>query len=93
MRSSEASRTRLRLGISDDQSVHSINIPQFAWVSGARAIATTSTAEKAERLKALGASEVINYVETPNWDVKSRELTGGMRWTPIVRQPEPLLKV
>jgi threonine dehydrogenase-like Zn-dependent dehydrogenase len=36
---------------------------QFAQVLGARVIATTSTAEKAERLKALGASDVINYTE------------------------------
>ena len=50
---------------------------QFARLLGARVIATTSTAEKAERLKALGASEVINYTETPNWDEKARELTGG----------------
>ena len=40
-------------------------------------IATTSTAAKAERLKALGAAEVINYAEMPNWDEKARELTGG----------------
>jgi NADPH:quinone reductase-like Zn-dependent oxidoreductase len=45
---------------------------QFARVLGARVIATTSTAEKAERLKALGASEVINYAETPDWDEKAR---------------------
>jgi alcohol dehydrogenase len=38
-------------------------------------IATTSTAEKAERLKALGASDVINYIDTPDWDEKVRELT------------------
>ncbi len=38
-------------------------------------IATSSTAAKAERLKALGASEVINYTETPDWDVKASELT------------------
>ena len=50
---------------------------QFARVLGARVIATTSTAEKAERLKALGASEAVNYTETPNWDDKVRELTGG----------------
>jgi alcohol dehydrogenase len=50
---------------------------QFARVLGARVIATTSTAEKAERLKALGASEVINYAETPDWDAKARELTDG----------------
>jgi NADPH:quinone reductase-like Zn-dependent oxidoreductase len=40
-------------------------------------IATTSTADKAERLKTLGASNVINYIETPDWDVKARELTDG----------------
>jgi len=50
---------------------------QFARVLGARVIATTSTAEKAERLNALGASEVINYAETPDWDAKARELTEG----------------
>src|SRR4029077_8146016 len=50
---------------------------QFAWLLGARVIATTSTPEKAERLKALGASEVINYKETPDWDEKARELTDG----------------
>jgi hypothetical protein len=37
----------------------------------------TSTAAKAERLKVLGASDVINYAETPNWDEKARELTDG----------------
>ena len=45
--------------------------------SWARVIATTSTAEKAKRLKALGASNVINYTETPDWDAKVRELTDG----------------
>ena len=50
---------------------------QLARLLGARVIATTSTAEKAERLKALGASEVINYTETPDWDEKARELTDG----------------
>src|SRR6201998_356348 len=50
---------------------------QFARLLGAGVITTTSTAEKAERLKALGASEVINYTETPDWDEKARELTDG----------------
>ncbi len=45
---------------------------QFAQILGARVIATTSTAEKGERLKALGASEAINYIETPDWDEKAR---------------------
>src|SRR5262249_15464887 len=47
---------------------------QFARLLGARA---TSTAEKAERLKALGASDVVNYTETADWDAKVRELPGG----------------
>jgi len=50
---------------------------QFAKILGARVIATTSTAEKAERLRGLGASEVINYTETADWDEKARELTDG----------------
>jgi len=41
---------------------------QFAQLLGARVVAITSSAEKAERLKALGASDVINYRETPDWD-------------------------
>ncbi len=38
---------------------------QFARILGARVIATSSSAEKAKRLKALGASEVVNYPEDP----------------------------
>jgi len=48
---------------------------QFARILGARVIAMTSTTEKADRLRALGASEVIDYTETPNWDEKVLELT------------------
>ena len=44
---------------------------------GARVIATTSSPEKVERLKALGASDVVNYRETRDWDEKVRELTDG----------------
>jgi NADPH:quinone reductase-like Zn-dependent oxidoreductase len=50
---------------------------QFGRLLGARVIATTSTSEKAERLKALADSDVINYAETPNWDKKARDLTDG----------------
>ena len=50
---------------------------QFALLLGARVIATTSTPEKAERLKALGASDVVNYSEMPNWEEPVRALTGG----------------
>jgi NADPH:quinone reductase-like Zn-dependent oxidoreductase len=50
---------------------------QYARILGARVIATTSSREKAERLKALGASDVVNYRVTPDWDEKVRELTDG----------------
>ncbi|CAM5624432.1 L-threonine 3-dehydrogenase [Streptomyces alboniger] len=38
---------------------------QFARTAGARVIATTSSEAKAERLRELGASDVVNYAETP----------------------------
>jgi len=50
---------------------------QFAKLFGARVIAITSTDEKANRLKAVGADEVINYRTTPDWHVAVRELTNG----------------
>lgn len=51
---------------------------QFAKAMGCRVIATTSTSEKAERLKALGADHVINYNERPDWGIATLELTGGI---------------
>ncbi|OQP67478.1 NADPH:quinone oxidoreductase [Niastella vici] len=50
---------------------------QFAKLFGARVIATTSDEVKAQRLKALGASEVINYRQTPEFSKAVRELTQG----------------
>ena len=50
---------------------------QFAKAAGARVIATTSSAEKAELLKKLGADHVINYKETPNWGEQAQSLTPG----------------
>ena len=50
---------------------------QLAKLRGARVIATTSDAQKAERLRALGADEVIDYRATPDWGERVRELTGG----------------
>lgn len=48
---------------------------QLAKVLGARVIATTSSDEKAERLKHLGADEVVNYRITPEWSRTVRKLT------------------
>ena len=50
---------------------------QFAKLLGARVIATTGSEDKAERLWALGANEVINYRATPAWEARVRELTAG----------------
>ncbi|KAB8217995.1 hypothetical protein BDV33DRAFT_205776 [Aspergillus novoparasiticus] len=48
---------------------------QFAKASGAKVIATTSSKEKADLLKQLGADEVINYKECPEWGEVVRDLT------------------
>lgn len=50
---------------------------QFAKAAGARVIATSSSDAKLERLKALGADELINYKTVPAWGAKALELTGG----------------
>lgn len=50
---------------------------QLARVVGATVIATTSGASKAERLRTLGASAVVNYREEPEWGRAVRVLTGG----------------
>lgn len=50
---------------------------QFAKMMGAQVIATSSSDEKLERLKALGADHVINYKTTPEWGKAVSELTAG----------------
>lgn len=49
---------------------------QIAKLAGARVFATSSTAAKLDRVKALGADVLINYAEDPDWDVTVRRLTG-----------------
>ncbi len=51
---------------------------QFAKMAGARVIATSSSDEKLERLKGLGADEVINYRGDPEWGETARAMTGGV---------------
>jgi NADPH:quinone reductase-like Zn-dependent oxidoreductase len=50
---------------------------QFAKLHGARVILTSSSDEKLARAKALGADDVINYRDTPEWDKAVSALTGG----------------
>lgn len=50
---------------------------QLARLAGARVIVTSSSDEKLDRAKALGASDAINYRRTPSWEQRVLELTGG----------------
>jgi NADPH:quinone reductase-like Zn-dependent oxidoreductase len=50
---------------------------QFAKLFGARVIMTTSSAERAQRLKQLGAHETVDYRAVPEWQTAVRELTSG----------------
>lgn len=50
---------------------------QFAALAGARVILTSSSDDKAARAREMGAAETINYVTTPDWAKRVRELTGG----------------
>jgi NADPH:quinone reductase-like Zn-dependent oxidoreductase len=51
---------------------------QIARMAGARVIATTSSDQKAERLKSLGAETVIDYRANPDWDEAVLAATGGV---------------
>jgi NADPH:quinone reductase-like Zn-dependent oxidoreductase len=50
---------------------------QFAKMAGATVIATSSSDEKLDKLKALGANHLINYRKSANWGELAREITGG----------------
>ncbi|KAL2812336.1 hypothetical protein BDW59DRAFT_41639 [Aspergillus cavernicola] len=58
----------------------SIATLQVAVAAGATVVATTSTEEKAARLKALGAAHVVNYRTNPeSWGKEARRLTPNGR--------------
>ena len=50
---------------------------QFAHAAGYRTLITSSSDEKLERAKALGADNVVNYRTTPDWAKPVRAATGG----------------
>lgn len=50
---------------------------QLAKMHGARCIVTSSSDEKLERAKALGADAVVNYRQRPDWEKAVLELTNG----------------
>jgi NADPH:quinone reductase-like Zn-dependent oxidoreductase len=55
----------------------SLFVLQFAKALGARVIVTTSSQQKAERLRAMGADVVINYAEHSEWSGQVRAATEG----------------
>ena len=50
---------------------------QFARLSGARVIITSSRDDKLKRALEMGAADGINYKATPEWGQRVRELTAG----------------
>lgn len=50
---------------------------QFAKMHGARVILTSSSDEKLERARSLGADETINYKRHPDWEKEVFRLTEG----------------
>jgi NADPH:quinone reductase-like Zn-dependent oxidoreductase len=50
---------------------------QFATMAGARVITISSSDEKLEKHRKLGAAELVNYRRTPDWDGEVLRLTGG----------------
>ncbi|MCO6007203.1 NAD(P)-dependent alcohol dehydrogenase [Actinoallomurus purpureus] len=63
---------------------------QFAKLAGARVIVTTSSAAKAARLRELGADEVIDYRENPEWSEDVRGLTDGVGAHRVIDATGPL---
>jgi NADPH:quinone reductase-like Zn-dependent oxidoreductase len=51
---------------------------QFAHLTGARVLITSSSDAKLQRALQMGASDGINYKTTPEWEERVRELTGGV---------------
>ena len=50
---------------------------QYAKMAGAKVIITSSSDDKLERARRLGADATINYRRTPDWDREVLRLTGG----------------
>lgn len=50
---------------------------QFAAMHGARTIVTSSSDEKLEKAKALGATHTLSYAKTKEWGRAAKQLAGG----------------
>tara|TARA_B100002051_G_scaffold274908_1_gene317224 strand:- start:23 stop:1042 length:1020 start_codon:yes stop_codon:yes gene_type:complete len=50
---------------------------QFAIMTGASVIATSSSDSKLDKLKEYGVKKTINYIETPEWGMEVLKITNG----------------
>ncbi|MEZ5730132.1 MAG: NAD(P)-dependent alcohol dehydrogenase [Burkholderiaceae bacterium] len=57
---------------------------QFAKAAGAHVTMISSSDEKIEKLRAMGADAAINYRTTPEWAKATQEITGGRGYDHIV---------
>lgn len=55
----------------------SVFAAQFARAAGARVITTSSSDKKLERLREVGANNLINYSDHPGWEQEVLRLTNG----------------
>jgi NADPH:quinone reductase-like Zn-dependent oxidoreductase len=62
---------------------------QLAKLAGARVFAITSTEEKAERLRQLGAEAVHNYRTDPAWDEWALSVTDGVGMDKVIEVGGP----
>lgn len=56
----------------------------FARMAGAHVTVISSSDEKIERLRGLGADATVNYKQTPDWHKASRDITNGRGYDHIV---------
>ena len=52
---------------------------QFAKAAGLRTIVTSSSDEKLDRVRSMGAAETMNYKSTPDWDEAGTQTDGRRR--------------
>jgi NADPH:quinone reductase-like Zn-dependent oxidoreductase len=57
---------------------------QFAHAAGVRCIVLSSSDDKLKRARKLGASDLINYRDTPDWHLAVQEITQGEGATHIL---------
>ena len=67
----------------------SVFAQQLCSIMGARTIATSSSDEKLERMRSLGAWQTINYRQVPDWDKNALKLTGDVGVDRIVEVGGP----